>query len=231
MAALAARHGVPFLCERALWPRRTAIWNRPRGVLACIFFALDRRGQGQPRRHRPHLRRSGGDGPVPVAARVRTGGAGRNSSGDARGTDPASVGRDRAEVEEFLRPAGIVWREDASNQDARFARNRIRHDLLPQLAREWNPRIARTLAHLADLAREEEHWWQEEISRLAKDLLVVVRRGHRSRSQQTRRPAKSRSPPPDSPSAVNPRSSGADLLVRAGPPGPAAGPAVRLRVK
>jgi len=65
----------------------------------------------------------------------------------------------RREVEEHLHERGIGWREDQSNQDLRFARNRIRHHLLPQLAREWNPRIAEALAQLADLAFEEERWW------------------------------------------------------------------------
>jgi tRNA(Ile)-lysidine synthase len=65
----------------------------------------------------------------------------------------------RAEVEEYLRDRGIAWREDQSNGDLRFARNRIRHQLLPQLAREWNPRIGEALAHLGDLAFEEERWW------------------------------------------------------------------------
>ena len=62
----------------------------------------------------------------------------------------------RAEVERYLRSRNIPWREDATNQDLSFARNRIRHDLLPQLAHEWNPKIADALANLADLAYEEE---------------------------------------------------------------------------
>jgi tRNA(Ile)-lysidine synthase len=77
----------------------------------------------------------------------------------------------RAEVEEFLRSRGLEWREDATNRDPRFARNRIRHSLLPQMAREWNPRIADALAHLADLAHEEERWWRAEIDRLAESRL------------------------------------------------------------
>ena len=77
----------------------------------------------------------------------------------------------RAEVEEFLRSRGLEWREDSTNRDPRFARNRIRESLLPQLRREWNPRIADALANLADLAHEEERWWRAEIDRLAADLL------------------------------------------------------------
>ena len=82
---------------------------------------------------------------------------------------------DRAEVEGFLRERGIAWREDSSNADPRFARNRIRRQLLPQLIRDWNPALAQTLAQTADWARAEEAWWEREVDRLAGGLLM--RRG------------------------------------------------------
>jgi tRNA(Ile)-lysidine synthase len=75
----------------------------------------------------------------------------------------------RSDVESYLRERGIVWREDQSNQDLRFARNRIRHHLLPQLSREWNPRIGETLAQLADLAFEEERWWSANLDGVSAD--------------------------------------------------------------
>jgi len=64
----------------------------------------------------------------------------------------------RTEIEQYLRSRNIPWREDATNLDLTFARNRIRHELLPQLARDWNPKITNALANLADLAHEEEKW-------------------------------------------------------------------------
>ena len=69
----------------------------------------------------------------------------------------------RRDVLEFLTTRGIAWREDHTNQDLRFARNRIRHGLLPQLARDWNPQIREALAHLADLAYEEERCWARNL--------------------------------------------------------------------
>jgi len=80
----------------------------------------------------------------------------------------------RAQVEQYLRGRGIAWRQDASNRDLRFARNRIRHALLPQLAREWNPRISQALAHAADVAAEEAIWWEIEIQRIAGEVLFEV---------------------------------------------------------
>ncbi|MEO5922782.1 MAG: tRNA lysidine(34) synthetase TilS, partial [Bryobacteraceae bacterium] len=72
----------------------------------------------------------------------------------------------REDVRGYLRDRGIAWREDSSNSSSKFARNRIRHGLLPELAREWNPQIAGALAHLADVAYEEEVWWAGEMARL-----------------------------------------------------------------
>ena len=74
---------------------------------------------------------------------------------------------DRGDVEQYLREREIPWREDSSNASLAFARNRIRHELLPQLQRDWNPALVETLAHTADWAFEEESWWATEIERLA----------------------------------------------------------------
>jgi tRNA(Ile)-lysidine synthase len=82
---------------------------------------------------------------------------------------------ERPEIEGFLRDRGIPWREDSTNATLDFARNRIRHQLLPQLTREWNPALAETLAHTADLALAEEAYWQAEMERLAG--LHLARRG------------------------------------------------------
>ncbi|HJZ97129.1 MAG TPA: tRNA lysidine(34) synthetase TilS [Candidatus Solibacter sp.] len=78
---------------------------------------------------------------------------------------------DREEVRRWLRERGIDWREDSSNASPEFARNRIRTDLLPQLAREWNPAIAETLAQTAEWALAEEEYWDAEIGRLADQFI------------------------------------------------------------
>lgn len=78
----------------------------------------------------------------------------------------------RAEVLDFLRQRDVLWREDATNRSLLFARNRIRHDLLPQLVRDWNPALARNLAQTADWALAEEAYWDAETGRLADSYLV-----------------------------------------------------------
>jgi tRNA(Ile)-lysidine synthase len=69
------------------------------------------------------------------------------------------------ETESWLRQRGIAWREDSSNGSLRFARNRIRHELLPQLVRDYNPSLVDTLVRTADWARAEEDYWHGEVDR------------------------------------------------------------------
>jgi tRNA(Ile)-lysidine synthase len=60
----------------------------------------------------------------------------------------------REEVRDYLRARGLEWREDPSNADRRFARARVRHDLLGAL-REIGPAAERTIAATAAQLREE----------------------------------------------------------------------------
>jgi tRNA(Ile)-lysidine synthase len=88
----------------------------------------------------------------------------------------------RLEIEEWLKAIGQPWREDTSNRDTGFTRNRIRHELLPALA-AYNPAIKRQFAQLAALALDEESYWQGELARLLPSLLLpgkAVRGGGRA---------------------------------------------------
>jgi tRNA(Ile)-lysidine synthase len=70
----------------------------------------------------------------------------------------------RRELEQYLNNLGQPWREDSSNRDPKFTRNRVRHVVLPLLEQEFNPSIAKGLAELADIAQAEEDYWDNEIS-------------------------------------------------------------------
>ncbi len=90
----------------------------------------------------------------------------------------------RSEVEAYLNELGQPWREDATNQDTAHTRNRVRHELLPVL-RTYNPRISSQLSRVASIARDEEAYWQREITRIAPALVLPgkpVRGGGRSSS-------------------------------------------------
>ncbi len=77
----------------------------------------------------------------------------------------------REQVERWLRDRGLTWREDVSNRDLKFARNRIRHELLPALTRDWNPGLTDALARTAAIAQEEEAYWAEIIAPLAAERI------------------------------------------------------------
>jgi len=73
----------------------------------------------------------------------------------------------RSTIDAYVEARGLPTVVDLMNNDPRFLRSRIRHELLPQLARE-NPRIEEALCRLADSARE----WSEAID-MAADKLVA----------------------------------------------------------
>lgn len=83
------------------------------------------------------------------------------------------LGVTREEIRAQLCTIGQSWREDSSNRDLRFDRNRIRLDLLPALARDWNPAIEATLAQIAEWALGEEEYWDSAIGSLAGDYLTT----------------------------------------------------------
>ena len=64
------------------------------------------------------------------------------------------LGVTRDEVRSYLRERGLEWREDPSNADRRFARARVRHDVLDAL-RELSPAAERTIAETARQLRDE----------------------------------------------------------------------------
>ena len=85
--------------------------------------------------------------------------------------DPACVIRPllwskRQDVLEYLAVIKQPWRQDKSNRDLRHARNRVRHGILPRLERHVNSAVVEVLSDAAEIARAEEHYWEDEVSRL-----------------------------------------------------------------
>ena len=81
------------------------------------------------------------------------------------------LGFRRKEIEQYLKLLEQGWREDATNTDPQHTRNRIRHELLPLLTRDYNPNITEALARTADIARDEETYWAAEAQKLAPFVL------------------------------------------------------------
>ena len=77
----------------------------------------------------------------------------------------------RADVLAYLKSIGQDWREDSSNADTAHTRNRIRHELLPLLERDYNPNLRQLLSEVADASRDEEAFWSQLIAGIAADAI------------------------------------------------------------
>jgi tRNA(Ile)-lysidine synthase len=64
----------------------------------------------------------------------------------------------RAEVLAHLAARGLHYCEDRTNAETRHLRNRIRHELLPALARDYNPRVHEALVRLAEAQRADNEF-------------------------------------------------------------------------
>jgi tRNA(Ile)-lysidine synthase len=64
----------------------------------------------------------------------------------------------RAALLAYAERAGLAWREDASNASERYPRNRLRRTWIPGLAADFNPRLLRALADLAEAQRRDSEW-------------------------------------------------------------------------
>ena len=77
----------------------------------------------------------------------------------------------RAHIEAYLRAGKYAWREDETNTDPAFLRNRVRHELLPLLERDYNPGIRQTLQRTQAVLAAEDEWLDD----LARKILAECR--------------------------------------------------------
>lgn len=61
----------------------------------------------------------------------------------------------RSDIDAFFARTGIEFREDASNRDPRWTRNRIRHELVPVLEQVMQRPVRQAVMNAADLLRAE----------------------------------------------------------------------------
>jgi len=64
----------------------------------------------------------------------------------------------RNEVEAYLTENNQSWRTDSSNFDLGFARNRLRHAVIPELESRFNPSLIQTLARTVEILEAEDAW-------------------------------------------------------------------------
>lgn len=71
----------------------------------------------------------------------------------------------RQEIISFLRKSHIPYREDSSNPNRVYLRNKIRAGLIPYLKKNYNPVIEETLAQTAEILRVENEFIEQCVDR------------------------------------------------------------------
>ncbi|WP_298817587.1 tRNA lysidine(34) synthetase TilS [Chloroflexus sp.] len=86
------------------------------------------------------------------------------------------LGVSRSELVAYCAAHGLQPRHDPTNQNVRYVRARIRHQILPQLATE-NPQIVAALGRMARICAEDYDFIQQTLTNHWRQLLVEQRRG------------------------------------------------------
>lgn len=72
----------------------------------------------------------------------------------------------KTEILDYLRQRELPFRQDSSNLDTHFQRNKIRHELLPMLEKDYNPALKTLLHQTSEILAAEDEWLESEAARL-----------------------------------------------------------------
>ncbi|MBN2357285.1 tRNA lysidine(34) synthetase TilS [candidate division KSB1 bacterium] len=79
---------------------------------------------------------------------------------------------DRDQIEAYAREHQLAWRHDSSNDSDEFQRNRIRHQLIPLLRRDYNPRIESNALQLAGAMQEAHSYLKHQAEQALQTCLL-----------------------------------------------------------
>jgi len=82
----------------------------------------------------------------------------------------------RSAIESWLAARSVPWRTDHTNRTRRYLRNRVRLDLLPVIARDFNPRIVERLGALAQALRRDNDCLEAHAAQLLEAAAVGTQR-------------------------------------------------------
>ena len=77
----------------------------------------------------------------------------------------------KKEIIAFLKKEKASYRTDRTNRDTDFRRNKIRHELIPLLKRDFNPKVASVLNDTATVMRQVDEYLETEIQRLISGIV------------------------------------------------------------
>ena len=178
VAALAARHDLPFRSQCVdVESLRTGVASRSRPTRQEAARTLRRDALSRMRTElgahciatAHHL----DDQTETVLMRVIRGcgpdsvGGIREQSADGEWVRPL-LSIPREQILGYARERDLTWREDQSNADPAYTRNRLRRDCLPGLIRDFNPQLLRAIGDLAEAQRRDSEWLDTLVDREAR---------------------------------------------------------------
>lgn len=83
----------------------------------------------------------------------------------------------RTEIEAYLKTKELLWREDHTNQETVYTRNRIRHRLIPMLETEFNPNFINNFSEHIKLYASGATYLEGEVQKLFETLAQPVAGG------------------------------------------------------
>ena len=86
------------------------------------------------------------------------------------------LGCTRSELEQFLNDRNLSYRTDSSNNEKKYLRNKIRHDVIPFL-KTFDTAIFGNLLGLAEIVREEDDWMSGKTCELYSQLVTAPNGG------------------------------------------------------
>lgn len=79
----------------------------------------------------------------------------------------------REEIDAYLAQHALSFREDSSNTDLQFARNRLRHEVLPLLERSFARNVRQSIWRTAEMLRAEDELLRGQTPTFADELEVA----------------------------------------------------------
>jgi tRNA(Ile)-lysidine synthase len=77
----------------------------------------------------------------------------------------------KSEIHAFLSENRLHYVQDSTNLDTKYLRNRIRHNLIPEMRSSYNPKIVKALNRMGTIIQDEENWIEEIVGREMNDLV------------------------------------------------------------
>jgi tRNA(Ile)-lysidine synthetase-like protein len=110
----------------------------------------------------------------------------RGSGAAGRGMDAVSerdglvlhrpwLGVWKKEILAYAKRHKLSWREDATNADTHHRRNRLRHQVLPYLQKQFGKQVVENLFRAAEIARAESEWLDVLCAKAAREPQLSVK--------------------------------------------------------